>query len=565
MKSLNEEYYPYDDEVSAKSLDYGLVEEFYEEIEDLSSFESGGQEDEEGKDEEAASSSEGEDIGISHAVDGASTSATIPCPEPVSVVKGKAPVRRTRRPKNGPGFSYLDLTNIYIIRLQSNAGEYLVAQMYVGPFGRVRAPRPTDHVLNPPAGYFGVYPMSFTKGLQFPLHPFITEYLDMVGLPPALMTPNSYSLIVGFLLRCAELDFRPTTALFMSLYEIGRGSHKNCSCYATLQQIHKRRSFTYLPSSIHGWKNKFVFVSLGKGGTEFPSAGHSGRFNLHALPKSSILDAQVAAFLKGGPRSVKTYITEYKMAALGFMRYFVYADKKDDVELWPKMTTTYEEADGPDLGVPAEADGFVMDRMSFMKRAQLKASEELKTQQAVKSAADVGQPATAPATKPPVQKKKKRSADEGQEKLTEADLKPTKKSNRASPAGDDAGALTVPSGGEGGSNADALVDLTSGPSSTTVSNLPLSAAAPWKKGSGRELAKGTYKLEVEYPVKGGLFNEIVDGHEVISQAIPDEDRAYLKKLGNVKIYDGGMDHIVQGAFMLMENNRRQQREIARLK
>ncbi|CAH9089401.1 unnamed protein product, partial [Cuscuta europaea] len=86
-----------------------------------------------------------------------------------------------------------------------------------------------------------------------------------------------------------------------------------------------------------------------------------------------------------------------------------------------------------------------------------------------------------------------------------------------------------------------------------------------KKGSDRELVKGTYKLEVEYPVKGGLFNEIVDGHEVISQAIPDEDRAYLKKLGHVKMYDGGMDHIVQGAFMLMESNRRQQKEIARLK
>ncbi|CAH9078345.1 unnamed protein product [Cuscuta europaea] len=142
--------------------------------------------------------------------------------------------RKQRRPKKGAGFSYLDLTNIYIIRPQSNAGEYLVAQMYVGPFGRVRAPRPIDHVLNPPPGYFGVYPMSFAKGIRFPLHPFITEYLDMVGLTPALLTPNSYSLIVRFLLRCAELNYKPTTALFMNLYQIGRGNHKNCACYATL-------------------------------------------------------------------------------------------------------------------------------------------------------------------------------------------------------------------------------------------------------------------------------------------------------------------------------------------
>ncbi|CAH9118604.1 unnamed protein product [Cuscuta europaea] len=243
------------------------------------------------------------------------------------------------------------------------------------------------------------------------------------------------------------------------------------------------------------------------------------------------------------------------MAALGFVRYFVYGDKEDDVEMWPKMTTTYEEADGPDLGVPAEADGFVMDHMSFMKRAQLKASEELKAQQAAKPAADAGQPATAPATKPLVQPKKKRPADEGQKKLTEAGLKLTKKPKRASPAGD-AGTLTVPYGDEGSSNADALVDLTSGPPSTAVSNLPPAAAATRMKGSGRELVKGTYKLEVEYPVKGGLFNEIVDGHEVISQAIPDEDRAYLKKLGNVKMYDGGIDHIIQACIALGEHARR---------
>ncbi|CAH9081292.1 unnamed protein product [Cuscuta europaea] len=195
-----------------------------------------------------------------------------------------------------------------------------------------------------------------------------------------------------------------------------------------------------------------------------------------------------------------------------------------------------------------------MDRMSFMKRAQLKASEELKAQQ----------PGAAPAAKPPVQPKKKRQVDEGQKKLTEAGLKPIKKSKRASPSGD-AGTSVVPSGDGGGSNVDALVDHPSGPSSTTLSTVPAAVAATRKKGSSRELVKGTYKLEVEYPIKGGLFNEIVDGHEVICQAIPDEDRAYLKKLGHVKMYDGGMDHIVQGAFMLMESNRRQQKEIARLK
>ncbi|CAH9110994.1 unnamed protein product, partial [Cuscuta europaea] len=47
--------------------------------------------------------------------------------------------------------------------------------------------------------------------------------------------------------------------------------------------------------------------------------------------------------------------------------------------------------------------------------------------------------------------------------------------------------------------------------------------------------------------------------------MPAKDRAYLKKLGDEKIYEGGMDLFVQSAFMLMESHKRQYWEIARLK
>ncbi|CAH9117909.1 unnamed protein product [Cuscuta europaea] len=70
---------------------------------------------------------------------------------------------------------------------------------------------------------------------------------------------------------------------------------------------------------------------------------------------------------------------------------------------------------------------------------------------------------------------------------------------------------------------------------------------------------------VEYPVDGGVFDDVVPGHVILAQAMPAKDRAYLKKLGDVKIYEGGMDLLVQSAFMLMESHKRQYREIARLK
>ncbi|CAH9082825.1 unnamed protein product [Cuscuta europaea] len=98
------------------------------------------------------------------------------------------------------------------------------------------------------------------------------------------------------------------------------------------------------------------------------------------------------------------------------------------------------------------------------------------------------------------------------------------------------------------------LNLTSGPSSTAVSQPPPVVQDSRKKQSGKELVR-----------KGGVFNEVVEGHDVISQAVLIEDRTYLDKLENVRIYDGGMDLIVQGAFMLMESHKRQQQEIARLK
>ncbi|CAH9088548.1 unnamed protein product [Cuscuta europaea] len=254
------------------------------------------------------------------------------------------------------------------------------------------------------------------------------------------------------------------------------------------------------------------------------------------------------------------------MTALGFMRYHVYGDKESDIELWPKMTTTFEEADGPDMGVPADADDFTMDRRSIMALAKAKAKEEMAAKEAAKMATAGGaQPSSDAAKKPPMQPKKKRHADDGQKKLTEAGMQ-SKKPRRASPLTDtSASGMTVPDDDAGGSNAIAVVDAVSVPSSTALTQPPSVGQEPRKQRAGKKLAGGTYKLEIEYPVKGGVFNDAVDGHDVLAQVVPVEDRAYLKKLGPVKIYDSGMDLIIQGALMLMESHKRQEQEIARLR
>ncbi|CAH9139796.1 unnamed protein product, partial [Cuscuta epithymum] len=165
-------------------------------------------------------------------------------------------------------------------------------------------------------------------------------------------------------------------------------------------------------------------------------------FQLHSPPWSAEISNQVEAFIKGGPRSIKTYVTEYRMAALGFVRYYCPGDVDDD--LWPKMDGSYEQADGPRLGVPSEAEGFEMDRISFMARAARKADAELKAAQAAEAAKKSAGSSQGgvEAAKKPVAKKGRRAADEGQKTLAEAGLKPShasKKTKRA-PTTDEAGA-----------------------------------------------------------------------------------------------------------------------------
>ncbi|CAH9133665.1 unnamed protein product [Cuscuta epithymum] len=573
--SLDEEDWPFDEDDTSPGVDLRLIEAFEVEMENTADYRTSVDEERLSADAGAHHSGEVEATSSSPLRgDEASSSANIPCPPPISSVAGegasapetKKTYRRKQRKGVPQGHSQLDLSNLYIIRPEGFLGEYHVAQLYVGPYGRVRAPKPTDHVLSPPLGYFGIYPMSFAMGLQFPLHPFIKEYLDMVSLPPALLTPNSYSLIVGFLIRCEELGFSPTTALFTNLYRIGRGSHQNCAGYAALHQVPKRRMFTDLPSSIHVWKAKFVFVNLGRGGF-FPSVGHSGLFELHNPPWNAEISRQVEAFIKGGPRSITTYITEYKMAALGFVRYYCPGDVDDG--FWPKMEGSYEQADGPSLGVPAEAEGFEMDCMSFMARAAKKADAELKAAQAAEEAkkSASGSQSGAEAVKKPVAKKKsKRAVDEGQKTLAEAGLnvvqapKKTKKNDGAgapsAPIAEAASAKTLP-----------LVDLDEGPSSAMIAAasrvVPSTAAAARLE---EALAKGTYEVTVRYPVKGGLFNETVSGDDVLAQAMPEYDRQYLSRQGkHVHLYDGGLDYVVQGALMLREQHWRQEAEIERLR
>ncbi|VFQ82881.1 unnamed protein product [Cuscuta campestris] len=72
----------------------------------------------------------------------------------------------------------------------------------VGPSIEVLRPTSTQTALDAPTGFFTVHLVSLKKGLRFPLHPLLIEFLNVVDLLPCQLVPNSHRYIAGYLVRC---------------------------------------------------------------------------------------------------------------------------------------------------------------------------------------------------------------------------------------------------------------------------------------------------------------------------------------------------------------------------
>ncbi|VFQ65606.1 unnamed protein product [Cuscuta campestris] len=74
----------------------------------------------------------------------------------------------------------------------------------VGPSIEVLRPTSTQTALDAPSGFFTVHLASLKKGLQFPLHSLLVEFLNEVDLLPCQLVPNSHQYIAGYLIRCKK-------------------------------------------------------------------------------------------------------------------------------------------------------------------------------------------------------------------------------------------------------------------------------------------------------------------------------------------------------------------------
>ncbi|KAK4423180.1 hypothetical protein Salat_1900800 [Sesamum alatum] len=73
---------------------------------------------------------------------------------------------------------------------------------------------------NPQPECLTVYAVQCVSGLRFPLHPFLVELLSALGIQPNQLNPNSYRLVVGFLLCCQLYHIEPSLENFLGEWEV---------------------------------------------------------------------------------------------------------------------------------------------------------------------------------------------------------------------------------------------------------------------------------------------------------------------------------------------------------
>ncbi|VFQ79939.1 unnamed protein product [Cuscuta campestris] len=183
----------------------------------------------------------------------------------------------------------------------------------VGPSNEVLRPTSIQTSLDPPSRFFIVHLASLKKGLRFPLHPLLIEFLNVVDLLPCQLVPNSHRYIADYLIRCKDIGVKPTLDDFLNK----KGSTKD-------------------------WKPFFVFVSTGHE-SPFTGSGLPSFRRIPCPPSDATLLSITRQLCGRGAVDITEVVTEESLAGMGFE--FV----QDELRHQPQMLRDIPGGNRPDL------------------------------------------------------------------------------------------------------------------------------------------------------------------------------------------------------------------------
>ena len=124
----------------------------------------------------------------------------------------------------------------------------------------IRSPTPNERACCPPAGYQCIYQDALDAGLRVPLHPFIPAVMNFFQLGLGQIVPNSWRLLVGFLVLTLRLGITPTVDLFNIFFAIASHPGKNSWYYVRGRE--GKPLISNPVSSIRSWKEKYAFIKV---------------------------------------------------------------------------------------------------------------------------------------------------------------------------------------------------------------------------------------------------------------------------------------------------------------
>ena len=156
-------------------------------------------------------------------------------------------------------------------------------------------PSPTGTVDKPPPGCVAVYLEALELGLHFPLPRIIVDILCTYDIAIAQLVPNAWAFILSFPATC-KLKRLECSALAFTYTHIIQWNNKTCGGKGWYRIIERLEFLSALdkPTSIHGWKYRFVYVKKENGEWSIPVWNKRGPNSSWNKPHTTPNDKELA-------------------------------------------------------------------------------------------------------------------------------------------------------------------------------------------------------------------------------------------------------------------------------
>jgi Putative gypsy type transposon len=183
----------------------------------------------------------------------------------------------------------------------------------IPPVFSLEVPKSRRDILFPRDFRAGFYEESFKAGLRLPLPDIICDLLRTFCLCPAQVAPNSWHSVLGFFSLCTRQGVTPTVTLFRHFFTIK--SHRDDWWYFTPRK--GCQMFKGLPSSVHGWKERYFFVFTEVVWHCSTSAGSPPKKMGYAPKLSPAEEEAVAKIERAGVSDLRELLSEESLVAAG--------------------------------------------------------------------------------------------------------------------------------------------------------------------------------------------------------------------------------------------------------